>query len=1113
MNSAGAGARKESGVAVLLSVGLFVLWTVVGLAVLNAGRFRGGVRKLLLAPTVGFATFAVATYMIVRLGYTVGQIAWPVGIAVLLAALVLLWRTRTSRVYALAVLKRYRPFGVVIVLAFGVTAWPLFRFGFDWVANGNDDMSNYCLGATGFQSHGFHHIPTLEELIRAEDLTQPLWFLYRDAETLSHTRCGTELTLALVASWTALTPQQVFMPVILAFNLALISATAGLVLICTRRRLPAVVAACLLMVSSQTTYGVVQQLIAQASGLALFCTSLAMVVSPFRRFSRLAILRRAAVCGLTFGGFVLFYPEVVPFLVGACVLLGVRDLWRRRPVRRHLWHAGAAIATMVILLPMYLYGVMVFMLGQSKQGTGSKTHTLEIFPFFMTPRGPALVCGLMPTYSDLPEPRHSASLVLGLVFLAAVLVIALREFRRSGRPFAAVVLVMAAAGTLLYIQNAAFGLFKLAMFAQPFLWATVAVWLVQRRRMWAVGVAALCVLTAAGLNARTQYWYVKQSTGHDSRVDLPVITQKRVMTDFHAQARPKLASGQVSRVLIASENNVLVKLLGAELHETPTTILTMSPFTRLLTPEDLAEAKPRRDSPGVRSRAALWLDPTTRTEPWVVDPDTKQPLHQFVHAPLDWRTEDPNRVLLVTGCGKLSVFNRYHYPESGPVLLCTPLSEVRNLAVFRDVTGARHYFTGMDYIEQVAFHRLEPDPCFRHRTMAGVGKALVVDVLNPSAPRVRVLLEYSSSFRPLSSPRTVSPAQVVGNSRVSFSALGDGSARLVSPPVEPQHIGPSNLLAIDFNTELVRSPNYLKKLETIWGAELPRDRRRLSGHVRNVSIISEEEYAAFKPPEQIANLSTDLTHPQLEYSGLYEDGWVNGAFKARLTQATPGNELVLRGSIPPFPGTENFRTDLTVLIDGQQLDKRTLSTGEFEVRVAAGPTTGPRWIECRFSDTRVLPAPDTRTASAYLTFIGFVAADPSLARPPECLTTFPAGLKHPRLNPVGIHADGWVGKQFKVCLTQPTTGDRAVIRGEIPQVPNTSEKFQTELTVFLDGTEVARKTLQAGEFEIRAPAGTNPGSRVIECRFSNDLALPPPDVRRAVAHLKFVGFEPTRVND
>ena len=143
---------------------------------------------------------------------------------------------------------------------------------------------------------------------------------------------------------------------------------------------------------------------------------------------------------------------------------------------------------MAVLVPVYLYGVAVFLLGQSRFGSGADTYTVEIFPYFMTPRGPALVWGLLPTYWDVGEPRQSALLVLGAGLLVAAPLVAVREFRR-GRVHAAVLLVMFVLAGVLFAQGAAFGLFKMAMFVQPFLWATVATWLVAQRR-WAFAVAA-----------------------------------------------------------------------------------------------------------------------------------------------------------------------------------------------------------------------------------------------------------------------------------------------------------------------------------------------------------------------------------------------------------------------------------------------------------------------------------------------------------------------------------------------------------------------------------------------------------------------------------------------
>ncbi|MDY3563307.1 hypothetical protein R5W23_004807 [Gemmata sp. JC673] len=1091
--------------AMLLSVALFVGWTAVGLVALNAGRFRGPVRKLLIAPTVGFALFGIGALIGVRTGVPVGRSGAALGCAALALALVGLVRSGVTRARVAAHAKRFAPFAAVIAATFLLTGWPLLRYGFDWVANGNDDMANYCLGATGFRDHGFLHVPTPEELTGGQDGTQAAWFIYFDPETLTQNRCGSELTLALVSVWTGLTPQQAFMPVILALNAALVAATAALVLLGIRRRSAALAAAALLAVSSQTGYGVVQQLIGQSGGLALLCVSVALVSSPFRKLTRGLIARRAAVCGVVFGGLIVFYPEVVPFLVGACVLLGVRDIVRRRLDVRHLSHAAAAITVMAVLLPVYLVGAARFLLGQASHGAEAKAHTIEIFPYFMTPRGASLVVGLLPSYWDVPEPRQSASMAAGLVLLAGAALVALAQFRR-GRPFAAVLLVMFALGAALYTQQAAFGLFKLAMFAQPFLWATVAAWAVTRRRRWALLGAAAVLAVVGGLNADTQYGYVRQSTGHDPRVDLPAVTQQRLLSRFHAEAGPRLASGEAARVLVASENNVLVKLLAAELRQVPNTQLAMAPFHRLLAPEEAARwnARPAHDRAGLRAQDAMSFDPGL---PWVRDPDTGRPLHQLLGAPADWTHDSPERVLVVAGVGQLSVLNRQRYPESGPALLCAPLSEVRNFAVFRDATNARQNFLGMSTVDRVALFLLEADPEFGRRSMAGVGRHLVVDVLNPS-PRVRVLVDLTTAYR-AHPERGVPPVEVVGDRRVPVGAVGVGAMRLVSPPLSPQAVGNAHALVLDFNTEPVRSPNRLHGFEALWGRELPRDRRPLTASARNVSVVGEEEYAAFRPPAAVSRFPEDLAHEHLEFSGVYESGWAGKVFKFRLTQPEPEHEAVLRGDIPQTAGAAEFRTEVTVLVDGRPVETRTLGTGPFELRAPGGAHAGPRWVEYRFSHDQEMLPPDTRRLVAQVRSVGFEPRDERRSRPPERLAAFPADLGHPKLDQTGVFLDGWTAATCRARL-HAAAGSDLVLRGRVPDFAGPG--FTTEMTLLLDGREVARRELTAGDFEVRVPGagGSAAGPRAVECRFSRPVALPAPDVRTAGVLLKSLGFEAAR---
>ena len=81
--------------------------------------------------------------------------------------------------------------------------------------------------------------------------------------------------------------------------------------------------------------------------------------------------------------------------------------------------------------------------------------------------------------------------------------------------------------------------------------------------------------------------------------------------------------------------------------------------------------------------------------------------------------------------------------------------------------------------------------------------------------------------------------------------------------------------------------------------------------------------------------------------------------------------MVFRCQIPAFPGDTGFQTELTVLIDGIEMQRRMLNIGDFEVRVPVSGATGSRVIECRFSHARPLPAPDTRMAAARLMYLGF----------------------------------------------------------------------------------------------------------------------------------------------
>jgi hypothetical protein len=959
--------------AVLLSCVLLLLWALAGLAVLKVGRHRWKLGTLLLAPSVGLAAFGVPTYILARFGVPVRQTAAPVVLGLLAVAALVLWRARPSAARARGLWRHGRPFAAILAGALLLTAWPMIGYGFDWIANGNDDMANYCVVAAGYRDHAFATMPTIEEAKNTSDGTRSYWFLY----VVRQSRAGSEMVLALTSVWTGLSPSQVFMPVIVALNLALVSSVCGLIWLSVGRR-AALISGALLAVSGACSYSVVQQLIAQVSGLGLLCASLALVSDRFRRLPRGVLVRRGIACGVAFSGLVVFYSEVVPLLVGACVVMGLRDIAKRQLDRRYLAHAAVAIVVMSALLPVYLYCVANFMREQGTAGGYDKVR-VEIFSFYMTPRALALMWGFLPQAGRESGEFQNACIVGGFLLLAGLLLATARNVVRR-RPAASVLAVMIILTAVLYIRRDAFGLFKITLFVQPFLWATVGTWAAAQRGRRALAAAAVLLAVVAVLNARLQYWYVGQSRGIEYRVELPV-TSQRTLTEFRTSYARHVATGEVDRVLIATDNNVLMKLLAAEVREVPIRQGGIAPFSYLV-------ANGLRDfhkQPILRVHgewqplleemreqvSALQADRAC-----VRDPDTGVILHQLIAPQIDLGGSPPQRVLVLGGGGSLSVLNRAQFPESGSPVVCTPLADLKNFAVFSDATGARQRFLGMSEGDKVGLQMIEKDGIFRKRTMAGVGRSVVLNVLNPT-PRVRVLLSFTSSYLALQTGQAVPQLQVVGDRRVSLGANGLGAARLVSPPLAPQAVASGHYLVVDFGKDIWRRPNQLIACEKLWGTELPRDRRWLAGHAREISILTEEEYAAFAPPEAIQTYPNDLTHPHLEYSGFFEDGFVGCEAKVRLTQPSPDHQLVLRVQVPRLPGGDDFRTELTVLLDGVPAEKRMLGTGEFEVRVPGGKTAQARWVECRFSHTQLLPPPDGRRAAARLTFIGFEPARPA----------------------------------------------------------------------------------------------------------------------------------------
>jgi hypothetical protein len=124
------------------------------------------------------------------------------------------------------------------------------------------------------------------------------------------------------------------------------------------------------------------------------------------------------------------------------------------------------------------------------------------------------------------------------------------------------------------------------------------------------------------------------------------------------------------------------------------------------------------------------------------------------------------------------------------------------------------------------------------------------------------------------------------------------------------------------------------------------------------------------PPSALSRFPDHLSNPQLEPSGVFSDGWVAETAAVNLEHPAGRRVLVVRGTVPEIDRPE-FRTNLRVSIDGREVARQPLGTGDFSIEAPAGEAAGRRRVTLAFDSSQQLPDGDGRTVAARLSFLGF----------------------------------------------------------------------------------------------------------------------------------------------
>ena len=913
----------------------FLFLGILGIATMEAIRFRFGVlRGWLLAPITGLAVIMICAMVVSQAGIPARRFALPLTGVLLAASSAVIWWRRP-----LLPVRRLWPFWGILGFAAVYIGWQTIPYGFNWAAYSNGDALAYCHSASRLMDHGFFDVPKLAELL-GYDYTQASWFQFAPGLY----RCGFDLLLAWAASLTHMNPFAIYMPLMLCLGMVQVSGIAALVLSRSRRWKHALLAAVFLAMSPLFGFTVIAQVGPQVGGLALMLGLCALTLRSggggWRNAARTGLM--VAILGV---GLIVFYPEALPFLgvsyIGFHVALA---LARRANFGFQLRVAVIAAAAAIVIGRANLfrgYFSMVFAIQFSKATQVGETIAYSGFETFKMPHGPAVLFGLSDGQRLLDSPWLSMVIVAGFIMLILCL---LRTVREAGRlqPYAFTSLALAVVSAVVFRSPNAFGLFKMALYLQPFAMAGVAaaVYRLPRRGIGAVVGAYLLISFVP------HYYAVTAVTGA-----LPGLSAAGVNL-------PQIAGG----LLLKEDMPTFV----------PAALLQV--YLKGVPQETLNSA----DSLGGQSRwVRFFVEPLIgKYNPYPLEVAESDRLADQVDQIYRWEEclgfrfqvlsrQFAGQPQLVT-LGAAAYFNQLNGRREGKFFSYRPAASARNFLVFVNTLKGRDFYS---FSTATSYYPFEKDVFHPEGRCYAIGRYFLFEVLNPAeAFRVRVSLSRTV----VGEGRTTLPqsATVLAEHDAPLGLVGAGAANVFSGPVHSVSVGGHHYVAIDLGDEPIAPPNPKLGLMRLYNEKIPIDVRKLVAFGRDISAISEEDYASLERPRTVSKWPEDLFRGAgLEFSGFYEDGWVSNHAMLKLAASRTGEYLIIRGMIPGIGGLAMGNV-LRVSIAGELAATASLRRGSFEIKLPMRKDLNVTSVNLDFALQHALPRGDDRPVSAQIQMIG-----------------------------------------------------------------------------------------------------------------------------------------------
>jgi hypothetical protein len=314
-----------------------------------------------------------------------------------------------------------------------------------------------------------------------------------------------------------------------------------------------------------------------------------------------------------------------------------------------------------------------------------------------------------------------------------------------------------------------------------------------------------------------------------------------------------------------------------------------------------------------------------------------------------------------------SVVNRWADDASTGVYGVRTMAQSANRLVF--VPGSLGTAVTAGTQGSATLFPLEADPFFRGVAFSAVGRYLLFRVLAPSAhPR----LELSLSTTARGAGNRLPPAVVVGGEIIKLPLVGRGSARVFSDVIAPQTVGGMQFVGLDMGVDETRLPEPPRSaLMSLYGRNVPLEPRKITAFARDISLIDDREYGRLTAPQHVERFPRDLENPNLEFSGVYEDGWASERSYFVLRSSKNATTLKLRGVVPLI-GDPYFSTRICIVLDRLELGCRKAQVADFDFAYPLGTLNdGNHEVRIEVDRTQSLPRGDGRPVGMKLNFVGF----------------------------------------------------------------------------------------------------------------------------------------------